>query len=331
MLQQTQVSTVLAYYERFLERFPTVRALAEASADDVMALWSGLGYYSRARNLHRCAQQVMQEHGGYFPQSARELASLAGIGRSTAAAIAAFCHGERAAILDGNVKRVLSRCFGVADDLTQAVALKRLWALAESLLPTENLGEHMPRYTQGLMDLGATVCTLRQPACHRCPLSGQCVAYKEQAVEQYPRKRSRKERERQTLWLLHAHHASAIWLEKRPPTGIWAGLHCLPVFTSRDALLDALPCAAHAHVTQHDSIKHMLTHRELHLNLVSVQLEREAPLVGRPGQWHSAQQWPQKGLPAPVRKFLQRFEAAAGSVDDSVQQLAVAQQRLPLA
>ena len=327
MLQQTQVSTVLPYYERFLTRFPTVHALAAASSDDVMALWSGLGYYSRARHLHRCAQQVAHEHGGQFPHTAHALESLAGIGRSTAAAIAAFCHGERAAILDGNVKRVLCRCFGIADDLAQPAALRRLWALAEDLLPTDNLAEDMPRYTQGLMDLGATVCTLRQPACLRCPLSDQCVAYRERAVDQYPRKRSRKERERQSLWLLHARQAGAVWLEKRPPTGIWAGLHCLPVFKSRDQLLEALPAAARAHTVEHGSIKHMLTHRELHLTMVSVQLDGQGALDGCKGQWY-AEQWAQKGLPAPVRLFLQTVEETE---NPSVQQLAMAQQRLPLA
>jgi len=168
MLQQTQVSTVLAYYERFLLRFGDVQALASASVDDVLALWSGLGYYSRARLLHRCAQQVVADWNGCFPERAEILATLPGIGRSTAAAIAAFCFGERSAILDGNVKRVLARVFAIEDDLAQAGPVRALWARAEALLPTTQLQIRMSAYTQGLMDLGATICTPRQPRPRPC-------------------------------------------------------------------------------------------------------------------------------------------------------------------
>ena len=184
MLQQTQVATVLGYYSRFLAALPDVAALAAASTDDVMALWSGLGYYSRARNLHRCAQAVMREHGGQFPRSAAVLATLPGIGRTTAAAIAAFCFEERSAILDANVKRVLTRVLAFEGDLAQAAQEKALWALAEQLLPEH--GHDMPRYTQALMDLGATVCTPRQPACSQCPLQAVCQAHQAHAAERYP-------------------------------------------------------------------------------------------------------------------------------------------------
>ena len=166
MLQQTQVSTVLGYYDRFLQRFPTVQDLAQAPLDEVLALWSGLGYYSRARHLHACAQRVMAQHAGQFPQDAATLRTLPGIGRSTAAAIAAFCFGAREAILDGNVKRVLTRVLGFGEDLSQARHEKALWSLAESLLPHQEMG----RYTQGLMDLGSQVCLSRQPHCDPCPL-----------------------------------------------------------------------------------------------------------------------------------------------------------------
>ena len=172
MLQQTQVATVLAYYPRFLARFPDVRALAAAPLDAVLAAWSGLGYYRRARLLHRCAQVVVAEHGGAFPRHAVQLAALPGIGRSTAAAIAAFCFGERAAILDGNVKRVLARAFGIGDDLGTAAGQRALWARAEALLPARGIGA----YTQGLMDLGATVCLARRPRCDACPLAATCAA-----------------------------------------------------------------------------------------------------------------------------------------------------------
>ena len=176
MLQQTQVSTVLGYYPRFLDRFPDVHALAAASEDEVMSMWSGLGYYSRARNLHRCARTVVSEHGGSFPATSSVLATLPGIGDSTAAAIAAFCHGERVSIADGNVRRVLSRLLAFEGDLSQARAQRELWQLAQSLLPEHPSADDMVAYTQGLMDLGAGVCTLRQPACERCPVAGLCEA-----------------------------------------------------------------------------------------------------------------------------------------------------------
>ncbi len=167
MLQQTQVATVLDYYARFLQRFPDLAALAAAPLDDVLALWSGLGYYSRARHLHRCAQVLQREHGGVFPKTSQALAQLPGIGRSTAAAIAAFCFGERVAILDGNVKRVLGRALGFAGDLSLAAEERALWRQAQELVPERGV-EH---YTQGLMDLGATLCSVRNPACERCPLA----------------------------------------------------------------------------------------------------------------------------------------------------------------
>ena len=186
MLQQTQVSTVLGYYARFLERFPDVDALASASQDEVLGLWSGLGYYSRARNLHRCAQLVVAEHGGVFPSSAELLAKLPGIGRSTAGAIAAFCFSQRVPILDANVRRVLTRVVGFDGDLAVAKNERALWEHAEALLPVSDLAAAMPRYTQGMMDLGAGVCTPKTPQCLICPLMGVCVAQKEGAPERYP-------------------------------------------------------------------------------------------------------------------------------------------------
>ena len=178
MLQQTQVSTVLDYYTRFLDRFPTVADLAAAPLDDVLALWAGLGYYSRARNLHRCAQDVVARFGGEFPRSAEQLETLPGIGRSTASAVAAFCFGERVAILDGNVKRVLSRVLAYEGDLAQARATRALWDIATRLLPRENLARTMPAYTQAQMDLGATLCTPKRPDCPRCPVQDLCAGYR---------------------------------------------------------------------------------------------------------------------------------------------------------
>jgi len=202
MLQQTQVTTVLGYYARFLERFPDVQALAAVHPDEVMALWSGLGYYSRARNLHRCAQQVVAQHAGAFPRTAEELARLPGIGRSTAGAIAAFCHGQRVPILDANVRRVLTRLLGFGADLSSARNERLLWNRAEALLPHTDLQSTMPRYTQALMDLGASLCAPRNPSCDQCPVQDLCVARQEGAPERYPVKTRRLTRRAQPWWLL---------------------------------------------------------------------------------------------------------------------------------
>jgi A/G-specific adenine glycosylase len=305
MLQQTQVATVLAYYPRFLARFPHVASLAAASLDDVLALWSGLGYYSRARHLHACAREVMAHHGGHFPASAAELQTLSGIGRSTAAAIAAFCHGERAAILDGNVKRVLTRVFAIADDLGSAANQRALWQRAQALLPARDLAHIMPAYTQGLMDLGATICTLRRPACTACPLASRCIAAREGQPERYPVKTRRVARSRLILWLLHAvDEQGRVWLAPRPATGIWARLHCLPEYGTCEQLLNDLPAPARAAAVFHTPFTHVLTHRDLDIHVVSANLPASQRRADE-GCWHTAASWPELGLPAPVRRFLQ--------------------------
>ena len=304
MLQQTQVTTVLGYYARFLERFPDVARLAAAPEDEVLGLWSGLGYYSRARNLHRCACEVMARFGGAFPRTAAELATLPGIGRSTAAAIAAFCFGERAAILDGNVKRVLTRAFGIDDDLSEARHERALWARAESLLPEHDLARSMPTYTQGLMDLGAGICTLRRPACTVCPLVDGCVAAGQGAPERYPVKTRRVARGQITLWLLHAQDEQGrVWLQQRPDKGIWARLFCLPLFDDRATLLASLPARVHGQAVTEPPRRHVLTHRDLDLHPVSVRL-RATDLRHADGRWFGADEWPALGLPAPIRGLL---------------------------
>lgn len=302
MLQQTQVSVVLGYYERFLDRFPDVRALAAAPLDDVLALWSGLGYYSRARNLHRCAQEVAEMHGGVFPTSSEGLRQLPGIGRSTAAAIAAFCFDERTAILDGNVKRVLTRVLAFDGDLASSAQEKVLWDQANALVPSE--GADMPAYTQGLMDLGATVCLARKPNCLLCPLQQACRARAQGEPERFPVKSRKLKRSAQSLWMLQARSQDgAIWLEKRPSPGVWAGLYCLPLFDSREALARALPAAAREEAQDAPAFVHVLTHKDLHLHPVQARVARKA-LRRDEGGWFSAQQWPALGLPAPVRRLL---------------------------
>ena len=240
MLQQTQVTTVLGYYDRFLLRFPTVAALAAAPSEDVLALWSGLGYYARARNLHRCAQAVVAEHGGEFPRSAERLAELPGIGRSTAAAIAAFCFGERVAILDGNVKRVLTRVLAFEGDIAQSSSEKALWAIATDLLPHAPAGEPlhaaMATYTQGLMDLGATVCTIRRPACDACPTHAMCQGRASGAPEKFPVKTRKLKRSRRAGVLLWLQHKDRVWLARRADSGVWAQLWSLPEFDTATSL-----------------------------------------------------------------------------------------------
>ncbi len=305
MLQQTQVTTVLDYYARFLARFPDVRALATASDDDVLALWSGLGYYSRARNVHRCAREVVALHGGEFPRTAQVLQTLPGIGRSTAAAIASFCFGERAAILDGNVKRVLTRVLAFSADLASTAGERALWAHAQELLPRRSSQESMPRYTQGLMDLGATICLARKPGCLICPVRDLCAAYAQGTPENFPVKTRKLKRSAQSLWLLHARKRDgSVWLQKRPATGIWAGLYCLPVFDSRDALQAALPLSTHASLRDDEPFVHVLTHKDLHLHPVTVESPASA-MRALEGAWFSSDESLRLGLPAPIRRMLQ--------------------------
>ena len=324
MLQQTQVTTVLGYYERFLRRFPTVAALAAAPVEDVLALWSGLGYYARARNLHRCAQAVVQQHGGRFPGTAAELAELPGIGRSTAAAIAAFCFGERAAILDGNVKRVLTRTLAYEADLSVAASEKALWAIATDLLPASPdavvLAADMASYTQGLMDLGATVCTIRNPACDACPAATMCRGLAGGTPERFPvktRKLKRGSRAHALLWL---QHEDRVWLVRRGDTGVWAQLWSLPEFEAEAALEHAV-ASWPGTLEWLPPFKHVLTHFDWRLQPLRLQwhgaltAKQQGEIACLPavaggvpgeseGRWVSRGEFDSLGLPAPIRKLL---------------------------
>ena len=224
MLQQTQVATVIPYYERFVATFPDVRALAAAPLDRVLAHWSGLGYYRRAHHLHAAARAIVERHGGVFPCDAQTIATLPGIGRSTAAAIAAFAFGERGAILDGNVRRLLARHRGVAGYPGDAPVEQELWRQGEALLPDRSI----EAYTQALMDLGATVCMRRAPRCPECPVAADCIARREGKVAELPAPRPRKILPQRAVRVLLIERAGTILFEKRPATGIWAGLWSLP-------------------------------------------------------------------------------------------------------
>ena len=303
MLQQTQVATVRDYFVRFLKRFPDVAALAAAPMDEVLGLWSGLGYYSRARNLHRCAAQVMELHGGSFPPTAQLLQTLPGIGPSTAAAIAALCFGERVAILDGNVRRVLTRVLGFDGDLSLVANERELWRLATELLPRRDLIQAMPRYTQGLMDLGATVCK-GNATCELCPLETLCVARRLGQQQRYPVKTRKVKRSAQSIWLLWAQALDgSIWLSKRPSPGVWGGLYCFALFEDRAALQAALPADYQAALLDAPALTHVLTHKDLYLHPVQVLLPKSVRPSSE-GAWFAAPEWPALGLPAPVRKLL---------------------------
>ncbi len=307
MLQQTQVATVRDYYTRFLQRFPDVDSLAAAPLDDVLALWSGLGYYSRARNLHRCAQTVVRDYDRVFPARSEVLISLPGIGRSTAAAIAAFCHGERVAILDGNVKRVLGRALGFGADLSQAANERALWQQAQALVPARGV----EAYTQGLMDLGATLCLARRPHCDRCPLADVCVAHQQGQAEAYPVKLRRTRRGARAHVLLWLSQGERLWLVQRPAKGVWGGLWSLPEFESV-AALHSQSTGWPGQGKTLPSIEHALTHFDwtlqplrwrLPLRLSAARVQ--AVTQGLPdGQWVERSTALHKGLPAPVRKLL---------------------------
>jgi A/G-specific adenine glycosylase len=310
MLQQTQVATVREYYRRFLQRFPDVRSLAAAPLDGVLAQWSGLGYYSRARNLHRCAQVVRDRHGARFPGSAAALAELPGVGRSTAAAIAAFCFGERAAILDGNVKRVLARALGFAGDLAEAAPQRALWQRAEALLPPRDI----ERYTQGLMDLGATVCLAKAPRCAACPLQPLCAAHRQGRPEAYPVKSRRSKRGQRESWLVWLRHRGRSWLVRRGETGVWAGLWCLPQFDQVDslqALCDRWP----GEPEPLPPIEHALTHFDWTLYPLVWYWPERASVRGlqpqAPGAWFTRAEALALGLPAPIRRLLQEHASPA--------------------
>lgn len=303
MLQQTQVTTVLGYYERFLARWPRVVDLAAASLDEVLAQWAGLGYYSRARNLHACARAVAEVHGGAFPATAAALQTLPGIGRSTAAAIAAFCFGERVAILDGNVKRVLGRVLAFDGDLASSAAEKQLWNHATELLP----GQDVDRYTQGLMDLGATVCTARSPDCLLCPVQPMCRAQRQGDPALYPvktRKLKRGRRENWWLWLERPGEGTGerkgggeVLLQQRPATGVWAGLWTLPLFDDEAGARAVLPGAELAVLPR---IQHALTHFDWVLHTLRAEVPRHHPADGT---WVAREQLAAYALPAPLKKL----------------------------
>lgn len=310
MLQQTQVTTVIPYYERFMRRFPAVQALAEAPLDEVLHLWTGLGYYARARNLHRAAQQVVNEHGGEFPTGMEAVQTLPGVGRSTAAAILALSRDEPHAILDGNVKRVLTRCFGIAGFPGDKKVEAQLWQQAEACLSQQRVAE----YTQAIMDLGAMVCTRSKPRCEQCPLQLQCVAYAQNRQAQLPTPRPKRARPRRHAYVAVVRDAAgAVLLEQRPAAGIWGGLWVCPQFESeaaRDEWLQRQFVSAHD-VCDLPLIEHAFTHFDLQLSARRVTAAPAHGVAESAGYcWYDPRQPARIGLAKPVLDILRWCEQA---------------------
>ena len=311
MLQQTQVAAVIPYFEAFTRRFPDVRSLAEARLDEVLHLWSGLGYYARARNLHRAAQAVIDRHGGRFPQALESVMALPGIGRSTAGAILALSGGERHPILDGNVKRVLVRQFGVEGYPGEAAVEARLWALADACTPHARLAE----YTQAIMDLGATVCTRSRPACLLCPVNDSCVARVESREHLLPTPRPRAARPSRAAWLVVAMRGGhKVLLERRPPSGIWGGLWSLPEFPTRAHALQW--CGEHlsgaGRPRPAEPVRHAFSHFDYEMRPLVVHCLGRAEMLRADARyrWYDALQPAKIGLPKPVSALVSRVTRA---------------------
>jgi A/G-specific adenine glycosylase len=323
MLQQTQVVTVIPYYGRFMERFPDLEALAEGPIDEVLHLWTGLGYYARARNLHHCARVIVEQHGGKFPQTVEEVTALPGIGRSTAGAILALSRGERHPILDGNAKRVLARVFGIGGDPASAAVLKELWARADACTPEERAAA----YTQAIMDLGATLCTRSRPACTVCPMAPECIAAREGRQAELPGAKQRRARKAREAILLIAESGAnanrAVLLERRPASGIWGGLWSPPEFPSESAALEW--CRRELGALQSSEalapIEHAFTHFDLKLNPLKVRCAAGAvegassggACAVREGEdrlWYALEAPPKVGLPRPIHELFVRMRNA---------------------
>ncbi len=310
MLQQTQVATVVPYFERFLATFPTVEELAAADIDQVLHLWTGLGYYARGRNLHKAARQVVEQHDGEFPATLEQLEALPGIGRSTAGAILSIAHRVATPILDGNVKRVLARLHAVEGWSGQSAVQQQLWRLSERYTPVERCAD----YTQAIMDLGATLCRRGKPDCDRCPLYDDCQARQLGAAASFPQPRPKKVLPVKPCWMLLLRDPQGrVLLQQRPPIGLWGGLWCLPQFDSLQALHDFLgdEVDGYAAVEVRTDFRHTFSH--FHLQIHPVHADCSGMLAGRVRDcadlWFCPQQPVELGLAAPVKRLLKQLES----------------------
>jgi len=309
MLQQTQVTTVIPYFQRFIARFPDVQALARADIDEVLHLWTGLGYYARGRNLHRAAQSIVSAHAGAFPQTLEEVCALTGIGRSTAGAILAFAYGQRHPILDGNVKRVLARYHGVDGWPGTRAVEERLWALAESHTPHARIED----YTQAIMDLGATVCRRARPACPACPLRADCIASRQGNPEAYPGRAQRKAlRVKQVRMIMLRDRRGYVLLQQRPPSGIWGGLWGFPECAADTDVgawcRESLGLEVKAE-TPWPALRHVFTHFRLDITPIPARLlgPSAKAMENRCAVWYNVDQPDARGLATPVKRLLQQL------------------------
>ena len=315
MLQQTQVSAVVPYFQRFVGRFPTLKALAAATEDEVLAVWSGLGYYARARNLHRAARHIVSMHGGHFPDHFDDIVTLPGVGRSTAGAIAVFSFGQSHPILDGNVKRVFARYFGVEGYSGAKAVSDRLWRLAEELLPDVEV----QAYTQGLMDLGAQVCTRTRPRCGDCPLASQCQARLLDRIDVLPTPRPKKSRPQRSTVMLVMEHDGALLMEKRPGAGIWGGLWSFPETDSIGQAAQICHSQFGADVSAVDRmspIEHGFTHFSLTIVPLLCRVRGREPRAETPGRvWLNPEEAMHYPIPVPVRTLLLQLRDRLGQME----------------
>lgn len=292
MLQQTQVSTVIPYFERWMQTFPTLQSLAQADEDTVMACWQGLGYYSRARNLQKAARYIMDVHQGLFPQTIEDLLDIPGVGRYTAGAIMSFAYNQFGPIVDGNVKRVFCRLFAIEGQPNQTAVLKKLWQLAQWLTPQQN----NRAFAQGLLDLGATLCTPKKPSCSTCPFQSDCLAYAQNRISELPTPKPKKQLPQRTQTFLWIQEGHCILLEKRPSTGIWSALWCLP--EARENLFDSRV----AETRTLGQFRHTFSHYRLHAEVVHASTQS----LQANQHWVSIHTLDTFGLPAPIRNFIRK-------------------------
>ena len=305
MLQQTQVATVIPYYQRFMQQFATIEQLAAADVDQVLHLWTGLGYYARARNLHKTAQIISAQYRGVFPQQFDDVLALPGIGRSTAGAILAFSTGQHFAILDGNVKRVLSRFYEVEGWYGKKAVENKLWELAEHNTPTQEIQQ----YTQAIMDFGASLCTRSKPNCNICPLNKQCGALQNKRTHELPHSKPKTTKPvKQTVMLFIQNNKGEVLLQRRPPAGIWGGLWCPPTIESisEPANIDGTI----VHISkQLDVFRHTFSHYHLDITPTLAELDKSSNMIAESDEriWYNANSPQAIGLAAPIKTLLQKI------------------------
>lgn len=307
MLQQTQVATVIPYFQRFIEKFPTISDLAAAPTDEVLHLWTGLGYYARARNLHKAAKKVANSHQGIFPTDFETVNALPGIGRSTAGAVLSLSQNQHYPILDGNVKRVLARCYAIEGWPGKKDVENRLWEISTEVTPAKGVAQ----FNQAMMDLGALVCTRSRPKCELCPLNMGCIAYANQSWASYPGKKPKQQIPVRNAWFLLLKNNDKVWLEQRPDAGLWGGLYCFPQFSDIESMelwLEARGMSAR-NLEQQIAFRHTFSH--FHLDIVPMLLD---PLPATscmdegPGLWYNLSQPQSVGLATPVERLLHQLK-----------------------